>query len=110
MAGMTRNARRARRGGRAQRGDNSPRLRLCALAVVQAFAAGAAFAAPPLPPGTLPNAVFNNGVRTVTPPSVVSGTASYTVTGNSGVINQATPRAIIQWNTFNIAADSSVHF
>ena len=60
-----------------------------------------AMAAPALPAGTLPipRAIF-----------ATSGIASVSTAGKSMTINQQSQRAILNWDSFNIASDSSVQF
>ena len=44
-------------------------------------------------------------------PNVVGGTAAVTGVGTSNVtVNQSTPRAIINWNSFNIGAGETTRF
>ncbi|HEY0301384.1 MAG TPA: filamentous hemagglutinin N-terminal domain-containing protein, partial [Rhizomicrobium sp.] len=42
--------------------------------------------------------------------TVIAGSATINSNGNSTTINQSTNRALINWNTFSIAAGGSVRF
>jgi filamentous hemagglutinin family protein len=69
-----------------------------ALALATAFAAQAVLAAPPAPT-TLP-----------TGGNVVAGQASINQAGAAMTINQATPQAILNWQSFSIGASAAVNF
>ena len=71
------------------------------LALCGALQVTGAHAAAPLGPGTLPVAAPN---------FVTSGSVSATTLGNTLTINQATPRAVLNWQSFNIGADAAVRF
>lgn len=58
-------------------------------------------AAPPLPAGTLPVPRAN---------FVTSGNAAAAIAGNTMTVTQQSQRAILNWNSFNIAAGSAVRF
>lgn len=79
-------------GGRRQRAALA-----AAMAAAGFLAGGAALAAPP--PGELP-----------TGGNVVAGSASIGSAGNTMNINQATQRAVIDWNTFNVGSAAQVNF
>ncbi|MBK7767155.1 MAG: filamentous hemagglutinin N-terminal domain-containing protein [Sulfuritalea sp.] len=85
------------------------RRRGLALALLAAVALDAA-AAPRLPAGTVPVPVNAGGAGFVS-----SGAASYanpvaTLTGKALTITQTSPKAVLNWNSFNVAAGSSVNF
>lgn len=83
-----------------------PRLRPIAAAILMLFAATVR-AAPPgtvLPAGTIPTGgVVSSGQATIAAPVVTS-------TGQLLKIHQDSQRAIIDWQTFDIAKGSQVHF
>jgi filamentous hemagglutinin len=82
-----------------------PALSLCAspwvLALCGVLHIGPALAAAPLPAGTLPVAAPN---------FVTSGAASAAVSGSTLTINQTTARAVLNWQSFNVAPGSTVQF
>ena len=71
------------------------------LALCGALQVSPAWAAAPLPPGTLPVAA---------PGFVTSGAATAAVSGSTLTINQSSARAVLNWQSFNIAPGSSVQF
>jgi filamentous hemagglutinin family protein len=77
--------------------------RVLALAVAAALGAPHASAAPPLPPGTIP------GLRGVVSGAIVRPPVPLAA-GRLLQIDQSAQRAIIDWNSFNIAAGSRVTF
>lgn len=91
---------------------------LAASGVLWLAGAGLACAAPLVPQallaplsGTLPNRP--GGAAGYQQPTVKSGELSkdgYDIVGNTGTISQSTARAILEWNSFNIASDSTVVF
>lgn len=109
----------------ARSGAGFPRLRVRASASVAVLAASGVLwlsgagevgatpltplSLPALLPGTLPNRPGGAGAAW-TPPVVKSGSATYDITGNTGTISQSTARAILEWNNFNIARDSTMEF
>lgn len=86
-------------------GDWRP-LRVTALVASLAFA-GLVAAEPSLPPGTLPVPVIPIG-----PGANIAGngTAIASILGRTLTVDQMTARAIIDWSSFNIAADAAVRF
>lgn len=96
------------KGGR-NRQRNGGSLRRVALVLLAAVALDAA-AAPRLPAGTVPVPVNAGGVGFVS-----SGAASYadpvaTATGKALTITQTSQKAVLNWDSFNLAAGSSVSF
>ncbi|MHB0986460.1 MAG: filamentous hemagglutinin family protein [Sulfuricella sp.] len=106
-------------------GSRFPRLTASASTAVLAASgmlwlagAGLACAAPLVPQallaplsGTLPNRP--GGAAGYQQPTVKSGRQTdvvYDIAGNTGTISQSTARAILEWNNFNIASDSTVVF
>ncbi len=79
---------------------------LAGVGVLASLSVGSALGAPPgtlLPPGTVPE------LRGVVSGALVTAPVP-TSTGNLLTINQTLPRAIIDWNTFNIGSGSEVRF
>ncbi|MEO8629790.1 MAG: filamentous hemagglutinin N-terminal domain-containing protein, partial [Betaproteobacteria bacterium] len=76
-------------------------MRPLAAAISIALNAGYGEAAPPLPTGTLPVPQAN---------WVSGGQATRAQTGTTLTINQATPKAVLNWQSFNIANGSAVKF
>ncbi|MDO9106869.1 MAG: filamentous hemagglutinin family protein [Methylovulum sp.] len=93
------------------RTDNKPlpsiRLKTLVLAIraLLVMTAGVAQANPELPVPTAPVTLSN------TPVAIASqGQASATVSGNAMTVTQTSDKASIDWQSFNIGADSSVRF
>lgn len=87
-----------RQEGRLTRADSIPLLRRKTIAISIA----AALSAYPC---------FNASAQDLpTNPQVVGGAATVSQSGNQQTINQSTNRAIINWGSFSIGANNSVHF
>lgn len=74
---------------------------VAAATLVALLLAGEASAAPPLAAGALPAPAAN---------FVSRGAASLSQAGHTLTVNQSTNKAVLNWTSFNIAADSAVRF
>lgn len=83
--------------------------RRVALALLAAAALDAA-AAPRLPAGTVPVPVSAGGAGFVSRGAATYSAPVPTATGNALTITQTSPKAVLNWNSFNLAAGSSVSF
>ena len=88
--------------------DRSGRVRRRAGALIAVLlAVPVAFAASPLPPGTLPVPMIPMG-----PDANIAaiGNAIASINDRTLTVEQSTQRAVIDWHSFNIAADAAVRF
>jgi filamentous hemagglutinin family protein len=89
------------RAGRAR--PSRPRPTTLSVSLALAALAPLAYAAPPLPPGTLPQLRGVVSGAAVGVPSLMQGSVTLPIV-------QSAQRAIIDWNSFNVSADARVQF